>query len=215
MLMKNEIPTLLLLLFLGCNEKTKVNVKLPEQKNTENTFPKQSATQEIKVASDETIKTINGKLLGLLKDRKYKELSTYIHPEKGITFSMYANVKPKEDRTFSAEEFVYYYNKGTKFSWGTKDGSGETYMDTIPNYLSNWVWNKDYTKGIYELNAKLSHGNTLENIADVYPKAQIAVNYVKGTEANNEMDWGSLAFVFEEFKGMYYLVAIINDRWTI
>ena len=29
------------------------------------------------------------------------------------------------------------------------------------------------------------------------------------------MDWRTMRLVFEEYQGKYYLVAIVNDQWTI
>jgi hypothetical protein len=57
--------------------------------------------------------------------------------------------------------------------------------------------------------------NSLNNLKAIYPKGDFTENYIKGSEANAEMDWKSLRLVFEELHGKYFLVAVVNDQWTI
>ncbi|MFP3597394.1 hypothetical protein [Chryseobacterium sp. SIMBA_029] len=55
----------------------------------------------------------------------------------------------------------------------------------------------------------------MNNLKEIYPKKDFTENYIKGTEKNGEMDWKTIRFVFDEFQGKYYLIAVINDQWTI
>ncbi len=211
-----KIPFFILALLLSCTEKTNLNKSsnASAAQKTEQGSSKTAKEKPIDISKEETIQKANSKIIGIFKTKKYEDLALYFHPEKGVTFSMYANIKPNEDKRFTKSEFLYYLPSDTKFTWGIKDGMGDLYIDKTYNYLNTWVWNKDYTKATYELNGKISRGNSLENVSKIFPGSEVAVNFVKGTSEYNEMDWGTLAFVFEKFQGMYYLVAIVNDRWT-
>jgi len=210
--MRKHLPLLLFIFLMSCHQKDKNPAEKSAVEKTESvSVPGKSP----EISKEETLQTMNNNLLQFLKNKNYQKLASYIHPEKGITFSMYAFVDPSSDKHFSKEDFLKYLPTQEKFTFGEKDGSGEKYITTIQNYLMNWVWQKDFSQSKYEWNGKISHGNTLENAKQVYPKADITVNFVPGTKEMSEMDWGSLAFVFEEFNGRYFLVAIINDRWTI
>ncbi|KMQ69506.1 hypothetical protein ACM39_00090 [Chryseobacterium sp. FH2] len=164
---------------------------------------------------DLALKQINEEVVQILKDRNYKKFSDYIHPEKGVRFSMYAFVNMKEDKNFSKADFIKYQPTKTIFTWGTMDGSGDLYKATINDYLTKWVYSKDFVTGQVSLNEFQGKGNSLNNLKEMYPKADFTENFIKGSEANAEMDWKSLRFVFEEFQGRYYLVGVINDQWTI
>ena len=178
--------------------------------------PKDSATiAKEKIKKEGDIKMVNDEVLKALKAKDYKTFASFIHPEKGISFSMYAFVDPKADKHFSKEEFEKYQPTKTLFTWGAHDGSGDPYKATINDYLGKWVFAGDFTTAQYSLNKFTAGGNSLNNLEKVYPKKDFTENYIKGTEKNSEMDWKTIRLIFEEFQGKYYLIAVVNDQWTI
>ncbi|QWT85914.1 hypothetical protein KBP46_21165 [Chryseobacterium sp. PCH239] len=161
------------------------------------------------------LKQTNDEVLKALKTKDYTTFTSLIHPEKGVRFSMYAFVNLKEDKHFSKADFEKYQPTKTLFTWGAQDGSGDPYKATINDYLGKWVFSKDFTTSQYSLNKFIGGGNSLNNLKEIYPKADFTENYIKGTEKSGEMDWKTVRFVFEEFQGKYYLIAVVNDQWTI
>ncbi|WP_294243089.1 hypothetical protein [uncultured Chryseobacterium sp.] len=173
------------------------------------------ASKEKVLKKEESLKKNNEAVIQLLHDKNYRRLAGYIHPEKGVRFSMYAYVNPEEDKVFSASDFLKYLPAKTLFTWGAMDGSGDLYRATLNRYLSDWVYAKDFTAAQVSLDEFQGKGNSLNNLKQVYPKADFTENFIKGSAGNSEMDWKCLRLVFEEFQGKYYLVGIINDQWTI
>lgn len=163
----------------------------------------------------DALKLANDEVLKALKDKDYTAFASLIHPQKGICFSMYAFVNLKEDKHFSKADFEKYQPTKTLFTWGTQDGSGDPYKATVNDYLGKWVFSKDFTTSQYSLNKFIGGGNSLNNLKEIYPKADFTENYIKGTEKSGNMDWKTVRFVFEEFEGKYYLIAVVNDQWTI
>ncbi|MFS4471320.1 hypothetical protein [Chryseobacterium sp. T20] len=161
------------------------------------------------------LKQTNDEVLKALKAKDYTTFASLIHPEKGIRFSMYAFVNLKEDKHFSKADFEKYQPTKTLFTWGAQDGSGDPYKATINDYLGKWVFSKDFTASQYSLNKFIGGGNSLNNLKEIYPKSDFTENYIKGTEKYGEMDWKTVRFIFEEFQGKYYLIAVVNDQWTI
>ncbi|REC59884.1 hypothetical protein DRF65_23520 [Chryseobacterium pennae] len=174
-----------------------------------------AAVAKEKALKEGALKKTNDEVLQALKAKDYKTFASFIHPEKGINFSMYAFVDPKSDKHFSKEDFEKYQPTKTLFTWGAQDGSGDPYKATINDYLRKWVFSGDFTASQYSFNTFLGRGNSLNNLEEIYPKSDFTENYIKGTEKNSEMDWKTLRFVFEEFQGKYYLIAVVNDQWTI
>lgn len=166
-------------------------------------------------AKETVLKQNNDEVLQALKNKDYKAFASWIHPEKGIRFSMYGFVDSKEDKHFSRADFEKYLPTKTLFTWGAEDGSGDPYKATINDYLGKWVFSKDFTASQYSLNKFMGGGNSLNNLKEMYPKNDFTENYIKGTEKYGNMDWKTVRFVFEEFQGKYYLVAVVNDQWTI
>lgn len=212
--MKKLFVSLLILSVIACKKNPD---KFINDKTDSTRYVKTDATKvtQVELSKDEALKQLNEEIVQTLKDKDYKRFSDFIHPEKGVRFSMYAFVNPKEDKNFSKSDFMKYQPTKTLFTWGTLDGSGELYKATIDNYLTKWVYSKDFATGQVAFNEFLGKGNSLNNLKAIYPKADFTENYMKGSEANAEMDWKSLRLVFEELNGKYYLVAVVNDQWTI
>lgn len=209
------IPIFALALLTACKknpEKPVPNVidsmAQAKEKNLEN-------TKQQKKTDEAAVKKANDEILQALKGKDYKMFASLIHPEKGITFSMYGFVDPKEDRHFSKEDFEKFQPTKTLFTWGAQDGSGDPYKATINDYFTKWVFSKDFTASQYSLNKFQGGGNSLNNLKEIYPGKDFTENYIKGTEKNSEMDWKTIRFVFEEFQGKQYLIAVVNDQWTI
>ena len=167
------------------------------------------------IRKGDLIKEANNEILKAIKGKDYKRFAEFIHPEKGVRFSMYAFVDPKEDKHFSKADFEKYQPTKTLFTWGTMDGSGDLYKATVDDYFTKWVYSKDFVTGQLSLNNFQGKGNSMNNLKEIYPKADFTENFIQGSQANAEMDWKCLRLVFEEFQGKYYLVGVINDQWTI
>lgn len=199
------IPALFTLSFiLSCQEKVTTSPAAEEKKVSE---------QKVAISKD-SLKTLNGELIQIFKSGDFSSLPQFIHPQKGIRFSMYAYVNKESDKHFSLEDFQKYIDTDVKFTFGHKDGTGDVYITSLKDYLQNWVWKKDFSASAYTENTFQGSGNSLNNLQEVYPSAEFTENYIAGTEQYSGMDWNSLRFVFEKYEGKYYLVAILNDEWT-
>ncbi len=161
------------------------------------------------------IRILNNEILELLKTKNYAEFAEHIHPEKGIRFSMYGYVQPKKDKVFTKEDFLKYIGTDIKFTWGAKDGTGDLLQLSLRNYMEKWVFVKDFTIAETFTDETKQRGNTVINLKEVYPNSIFTENFLKGSKEYAEMDWSVLRLVFEEFEGKLFLVAIINDQWTI
>lgn len=207
-----KIFQLLLVAFviLGCSKKESA---VNSYNKADSAIIKQHAKPML--TKEDSIKTINDKVLKSIKQNDFEEFSGYIHPEKGIRFSMYAFVDTLKDKHFTKNDFLRYAKTLVKFTWGAKDGTGEPLVLSIKNYFSDWVFKKDFSTSSYSINEFQAEGNSLNNLKEIYPKADFTENYLKGSEKYNGMDWGCLRLVFEKQNGQYYLTAVINDEWTI
>lgn len=203
-----KIKTLLLILvFYACSKSENPQPKSLPKINAEPSKNRESSP-------DQQIADLNKQIIEVLKLKDYKKLSTYIHPEKGVRFSMYSYISD-QDKMFSKAEFEKYLESETRFTFGTKDGSGASYIIPLFQYIKEWVFNRDFTKANVNYNNFEGKGNTLNNIQQKYPGAITVENYMAGTVAYSYMDWNSLILVFEELGGQFYLVGIANIQWTV
>lgn len=218
--MKNYIYILALLPLISCTKESKISSVISSQDsaviNPGDSLSKtiqSSATKNL--SKDETLRILNNEILSTLKSKDFIKFSNYIHPEKGITFSMYAHLDSKKDKHFTKQEFIKYVPTNIKFTWGEKDGTGNKLVLSIKDYMLEWVFRKDFMQGEYHLNSFKGRGNSINNLREIYPTFDFTENYLPGSEEYGEMDWNSLRFVFDKYEGQYYLVAVVNNSWTI
>lgn len=152
-----------------------------------------------------------------LLSKHYQAITPYIHPTKGVRFSMYAYVQKDKDKVFTQAQFEQYLKKSRiKFTWGEKDGTGDLYVTTLPDYLEHWASDglDKVDSDSISYNAFQGLGNSLNNLKEAYPNSDFVEFYFPGTDEYSGMDWRALRLVFEAYQGQYYLVAIVNDQWT-
>jgi len=214
--MKKAVLFLSFLAVVSCkkNPEKFVNDKADSAKPSQ-TYNVQGKSGTLDLDKEAALKAANEAVLQALHDKNYKRFAEFIHPEKGVRFSMYAFVSPEEDKLFYKSDFIKYQPSKTVFTWGALDGSGDLYKSTITDYLIRWVYAKDFATGQVSINEFQGKGNSLNNLREVYPIADFTENFVKGSESNPEMDWKCLRLVFEQLSGKYYLIGVINDQWTI
>ena len=151
-----------------------------------------------------------------LANQNYAAIIDDIHPIRGVRFSMYAYVRPETDKVFSREQYAQYLQQSKiRFTWGEKDGTGDLLITPLPAYLDTWVAANKFNSVTPSSNNLKSHGNMINNIDNIYQKSEVVEFYHKGTEKYAGMDWRALRLVFDEYQGKRYLVAIINDQWTV
>lgn len=210
--MKKIILVFQCVIILSCSQNEKP-AEIADERTDANTVS--TDTLRTSESEQQNLKQLNDQILQILKQGNHRELANFIHPQKGVRFSMYAYTEPAKDKVFTREDFIKYINTNVKFTWGQKDGTGEIYQTTLKNYLEEWVYSRDFSKSDYSENEMKGKGNTINNLKEIYPNADFTENYINGSEQYSFMDWNSLRFVFEKLGNKYYLTAVVNDQWTI
>jgi hypothetical protein len=164
-----------------------------------------------------------GQIVRALRDRDWAAVSSAVHPDQGVRFSPYAYVRPGApgeegvDRVFTADEVAALAAGETVYGWGRFDGSGEPIEMTFSEYYARFVYDADFAWAYaVGYNVRVGAGNTIHNLAEVYPQAQVVEFYLPGTDPRYAgMDWRSLRLVLEQVDGTWYLVGVVHDEWTI
>lgn len=153
----------------------------------------------------------------LLKNQDMAGLQPYIHPVKGVRFSPYGYVDPANHLVFTATQAGNLMSDATVYTWGSYDGTGDPIQLDFPAYYSEFVYDQDFENPhMIGNNVLIGTGNTLHNIAAIYPGAVFIEFHFTGFDTQYEgMDWRSLRLVFENVGGEWLLVGIVHDQWTI
>lgn len=157
--------------------------------------------------------------LEALRNADLPGLAAIAHPVHGVRFSPYGHVITEGDfahPVFTADDLLTPGLLGETFYWGVYDGSGEDIMLTFQEFLDQFAYNYDYAAAPeVGWNSVLREGNTILNHSTVYPDSLFVDYHWPGSVEYSGMDWGTLRLVFAEHDGVWYLVAVIHDQWTI
>ncbi|HKS30171.1 MAG TPA: hypothetical protein VJS44_20270 [Pyrinomonadaceae bacterium] len=155
-----------------------------------------------------------------LKNRDMRRLSAFVHPTRGVRFSPYVYAEPQKERALSRRQLVSLYRSRRRLTWGEYDGSGDPIRLTFSQYLKRFVYRQDLLKAnevSYNPPGRSGPGTSVNNLLEVYPRAILVVYSHEGITGpqGGAMDWQQLWLVFERLGSNWYLVAIVNNEWTI
>lgn len=156
-------------------------------------------------------------IIWAIKNQDMEAWATAIHPVIGVRFSPYTYVLVGEDLIFAGGQLPDLWDDPTVYTWGVFDGSGEDIMLTFQRYYERFIYNVDFAQPhVVGFDEFIGMGNSLNNIREVYPGAVVVEYHFEGFDPNYAgMDWRSLRLVLEDFGGIWYLVGIVHDEWTI
>ncbi|CAM3412387.1 hypothetical protein [Marinicrinis lubricantis] len=216
--MKNAVALLLLIAlitFPACssfhNNSNEQGISLTNEQAVPNENADSGATDE-QIVTERAMEAVQ-----LLKEQNFNQLSSMVHPEKGVRLSPYAFVYLDQDITLSADQLVSESVSREMRVWGHYDGSGEPIEATFSGYYEQFIFDVDFSQpDETSFNRRIGQGTTANNAFEAYPEAHIVEFHIRGIEEEAEgMDWRSLRLAFEQLDGTWYLVGIIHDQWTI
>lgn len=156
-------------------------------------------------------------VLTAIAGQDYALLSTYAHPERGVTFTPYSTVDFKVDTMLSPAQVANGATDQMVYTWGFEDGSGNQIHLSIQDYFSRFVYNADY---LYAPQVGVDHlllgGNAYENVAEAYPGCRFVDFCYPGIDPTlGGLDWTALRLVFAPSDTQWFLVGVIHGQWTI
>lgn len=172
---------------------------------------------EHEILLDEQMLQLNDQILKSLKNKDWATFTNYIHPDKGVYFSPYAFLEPYKAVHLTKTDFVKGVEENQEFVWGEYDGVGGEIIMTITDYTDQFLYNIDFLKkATVYINEFRGSGNSINNLQQVFPDHFFLENYFSGENVEYDgMDWQALRVVIETKEGKHYVIALINDRWTI
>ena len=174
--------------------------------------------QASKFNKDSVLLSLTQDILTAFKNKNYAAIADFIDPVAGVRFSPYGFIDTIRNVIFSRENFAEQARKSNqdKIGWGEFDGSGDTILMTLNEYMAKFVYDVDFSRPeTRKINEFIGHGNSLNNLLSVYKNCDFTESHFSGFEKKYEgMDWRSLRLIFKERDEMFFLVAVVHDQWT-
>ena len=151
-----------------------------------------------------------------LQSNDTRTLAQYVHPTRGVTFSPYIFVSPKDNLTFRAGQIRHLANHPKKWDWGQFDGTGDPMKLTWNQFRQNILVPRAYLPSADESFNQIHHnGNIPNNVDEAYPGAIIARYYLTGANPDyGGLDWRALYLAWRPVGQTWYLVGIAGDQWS-
>lgn len=156
------------------------------------------------------------RVINALAEKDLRTLAHFVHPTLGVRFSPYTYVR-EQHQVFLPEELPDLLESNAVLTWGKYDGSGEPIELTFNDYYDSFIFSADFANPEQiGYDVEIGKSSLTNNIHDFYPNSQFVEYHFSGFEPQYEgMDWQSLRLVFVEKDGVWYLVGIVHDTWTI
>jgi hypothetical protein len=157
-------------------------------------------------------------LFKALKEKDWDTFARYADPDKGTVLAKYGVVFPEDPALHRMDWLSVYWDEGLH-DFGFYDGSGFPVQETKAGYL-------DLFFKIEEPGSKWKLSMDASGTADsrytselspwhLWPSAVKADFFWPGTTKYEGMDWKSLTFVLEKVNGVWRLIALVSNQWTI
>lgn len=163
-----------------------------------------------------TLEETANQVINALAEMDLKLVAKIVHPEMGVRFSPYAFVQ-EDHLVFSSEILPGLVETDAPFLWGFYDGTGDPIELTFEEYSDKFVYSADFANPEETaIDERIGQGNSINNIDEFYPGSSFVEYHFSGFEKQYEgMDWESLRLVFVQEDGVWFLVGIVHDEWTI
>ncbi|MBU3676619.1 MAG: hypothetical protein FGM54_05485 [Chitinophagaceae bacterium] len=165
---------------------------------------------------DMTLRRTADSVMQLLKGKNLANLKTFIAPKTTVLFSPYSYVDTNTAMRLSVNDLNDMFTDTIRVNWGTYDGSGLPIQLSCGNYYNTFIYNHPFAEAdsVFE-NKSIQRGNSIDNLSVVFPGNEHVEYFVAGDPKNAGLGWGSLTLVFRKEGNRYFLVGVVNNRWTI
>ena len=203
----------LVILITACSPQEPLKTPVPQQSTSQ---PSPSATLTPTKPALLTLEESAQAVVNALSVRDLETVAEFVHPERGVRLSPYTYVQD-DHQVFLPNELPGLAGFAQVLLWGNYDGSGDPIELTFDEYYARFLYSADFANPeAMAVNKELGHSSMINNIADYYPGSSFVEYHFSGFEEEyGGMDWVSLRLVFIQEDGVWFLVGLVNDRWTI
>ncbi|WP_010098292.1 ankyrin repeat domain-containing protein [Ornithinibacillus scapharcae] len=160
-------------------------------------------------------------VFSILAEHNMEELSSHVHPEKGVLIAPFLQVKPNdmsenhEPLIFHTEEIPSLLQDTTVYRWGDHGSSGLPIELTPAGFFDEYLYTKAQPDTFYVNQQNLSGPEFFtETIRDVFPVAHMVQYSFYETVKGDDLSWMQLTLIFEEYQGEWKLVGMLHREWT-
>ena len=157
-------------------------------------------------------------LFKALMDKDWETFARYADPDKGTVLAKYGIVLPEDPVLKRMDWLSLFWDEGLH-DFGFYDGSGFPVQETKSGYL-DLFFRTDVPRNDWKFSVAVSgsmEGRQAGELSpwSAWPSAVKVDFFWPGTTKYEGMDWKSLTFVLEKVDGVWRLIGLVSNQWTI
>ena len=173
-------------------------------------YLKKSTRDDTDTAQSEMKNVIHSLLDALEQKDPAKDIAALIHPEQGITITEMVRFGSKDDIHFSRTSLMNAMRNNKKLFWGHTYGKGDEIYKTLSVYFSD----------LHRERSKVTKTVPLDTLKGFTSKAEesvkgVEVYWINESSKTKEYDYLGMVVILSEYRGKWYIVGLLRDRWTI
>jgi hypothetical protein len=171
----------------------------------------QKSKQQNTDSNQHEMKNVIQHLLDALEQKgSAKDIAALIHPELGITLTEMVRFGSKDDIHFSRVSFLNSMQEKKKLFWGYTYGKGDEIYKTLPAYFNDLHRERKKVTKIVPLDDlkgfPSKKGEVLKSL-EVY--------WINEHSETKVYDYLGMVVILSQYRGKWYIVGLLRDRWTI
>ncbi len=137
-------------------------------------------------------------------------------PAEGVAVSPDAYVDPDDGYGVVVSSADLAAASETLRIWGYHDGIGSPIVDSVEGFMGSYRRSLALLEpDVVGIDRRVGLGNTIDNLATVFPEARIVEFHRRGRGELKDFNWSSVRLALEQRNGEWQLVGITSDTWTI
>ncbi len=162
--------------------------------------------------AEEIISEKTSIVIKAIKFKNFRTLKKFIHPKKGLRLSPYPYIMLR-DKIIKKNDITRLYRNGEIFTWGVDNNLAPIEL-SFAEYYEQYLYSDDFAN--YDelwFNPINKDSNIIDNTRQSFPRGIFVEYHIFDNFIDNKPRYLSLIkLVFEEYRGHWYLSAIINVR---
>ena len=150
------------------------------------------------------------RILYALQKHAYTKLAPYIHPIKGLILTEMVSFADTHRLHFTRSAFIQALKSTKVFYWGDTYGRGDPIRMNLTTYLNRLAQRQTPSKV-----KTLSMPTKSFPLKSTQPRQGLEYYWIKTKSKTREYDWKGLVLILEQYRGRWYLIGVMRDRWTI
>ncbi len=160
-------------------------------------------------AATDSPKSLSRKVVQWIHADDIDALARHVHPRRGVRLSWQTDFRQPRSHTFSRDQLRTAYRSHKKLDWGTDTAKGDPIRIDLAGFFRALTRDPGRITQMQTCNYRgftVRHSN---------PMSCIEARWSDPRSQTRDFDWLGMVVVLEQYRGRWYVVGLLHNRWEI